>query len=173
MDGCSVYMPCFDPEIDTFERWVLDWRIELTISLRKRSPFSITALVMVGAKVCDAGGPVSDLQRLCRQHAEKIGASTLFTPVAKIEVVQAMIVLSSWGDTSWRPGGHAIRMAMDMGLYRCLPLLAKGKMGKGKNAQELKEEYPLVVGARVWLTVSLSTLTLANVCSFSRWNTSE
>ena len=142
MQGCLVYMPCFDTEVDTFE------------SLRKRSPFCLTALVMVGAKISDAGRPVSELQRKCREHAERIGMSTLFSPVALIEVVQAMIVLASWGDTSWRPGGHAIRMAMDMGLYRCLPLLAKGNMGKGKTAEKLKDEYPLVVGARIWLTVS-------------------
>lgn len=111
---------------------------------------------MVGAKVLDAGGPVSDLQRLAREHAEKIGMSTLFTPVARIEVVQAMIVLASWGDTSWRPGGHAMRIAMDMGLYRCLPLLYQGGMGSGKRGVELQEEWPLVVGARVWLTVSAS-----------------
>jgi hypothetical protein len=36
---------------------------------------------------------------------------TLFTPVARIEVLQAMIVMASWGDTSWRPGGHALRIA--------------------------------------------------------------
>lgn len=110
---------------------------------------------MVGAKVIDAGGPVSDLQRQCREHAEKIGMSTLFTPIARIEVVQAMIVLASWGDTSWRPGGHAMRIAMDMGLYRCLPLLAQSGMGKGKRGFELREEWALVVGARVWLTVGI------------------
>jgi hypothetical protein len=35
MEGSLMYMPCFDPEIDTFE------------SLRNRSPFCITTLVMV------------------------------------------------------------------------------------------------------------------------------
>ena len=142
IDGCLIYMPCFDPEVDTFE------------SLRARSPFLITTLVMVGAKVTDAAGPVSDLQRQCREHAEAIGQTTLFSPVARIEVVQAMIVLASWGDTSWRPGGHALRMAMDMGLYRCLPLLVQSGMGKGKTREGLRQEWGLVVGTRVWLTVS-------------------
>lgn len=144
MEHCLIYMPCFDPEIDTFE------------SLLKRSPFCITTFVMVMAKIQEAGGPVSELHRLCREHAETIGTSTLFSPVARIEVVQAMIVLASWGDTTWRPGGHALRMAMDMGLYRCLPLLVQSGMGKGKSSVELQEEYPLVVGTRVWLTVSFT-----------------
>jgi len=110
---------------------------------------------MVITKILDAGAgqPASTLQKQCREHAEKIGMSTLFTPIARIEVVQALIILASWGDTSWRPGGHALRMAMDMGLYRCLPMLMKGGMGRGKGLEELREEWQLVVGARVWLTV--------------------
>lgn len=48
-----------------------------------------------------------------------------------------------------------MRIAMDMGLYRCLPLLAQSGMGKGKRGFELREEWALVVGARVWLTVGI------------------
>ncbi|RXK36515.1 hypothetical protein M231_06237 [Tremella mesenterica] len=138
---CHMYMPCFDPEVDTWD------------SLRRRSPFCITAIMMVGAKVEDAGGPESELQRQCREHAEKIGMSTLFTPISRIEVVQAMVIMASWGDTSWRPGGHAMRIAMDMGLYRCLPYLAQNGMGAGKTPDQIREDYPLVVGARMWLAI--------------------
>lgn len=45
-------------------------------------------------------------------------------------------------------------MAMDMGLYRCLPYLVRTGMGADKNAEQLEEEHALVVGSRVWLTVS-------------------
>jgi hypothetical protein len=55
-----------------------------------RSPFSITAIIMVGARVRDGGGPMSDVQRQCLQHAQKIAVGTLFHPVARIEAVQAM-----------------------------------------------------------------------------------
>lgn len=65
-----------------------------------------------------------------------------------------LVILSSWGDTSWRPGGHALRIAMDMGLYRCIPFLLETGMGIGKTEAELQEERPLVVGARCWLAVS-------------------
>jgi hypothetical protein len=67
---------------------------KLIASLRLRSPFSITAMIMVGARVRDGGGPVSDVQRACRQHAQRIGVGTLFNPVARIEAVQAMSELS-------------------------------------------------------------------------------
>ena len=111
---------------------------------------------MIGSKVTDPAGTISELQRRCREHTEMIGMATLFTPTACMEEVQAMIALASWGDTSWRPGGHATRMAMDLGLYRCLPLLRQGGMGKGKTGHELRAEWPLVEGARTWLTVSLT-----------------
>ncbi|BEI86267.1 hypothetical protein CcaverHIS002_0605540 [Cutaneotrichosporon cavernicola] len=145
----QVYVPIFDPEVDTWE------------SLCERSPFAVTAIVMVGSKIEDAGSPPSALQTQCREHAEMIGMHTLFTPVARIEVLQAMIVMASWGDTSWRPGGHALRIAMDMGLYRCLPYLSQMGMGAGKSAAELSEERPLVVGARLWLALYKSEFEMA------------
>lgn len=45
-------------------------------------------------------------------------------------------------------------MALDMGLYRCLPYLVRTGMGSDKSPEQLEEERALVVGARVWLTVS-------------------
>nr|XP_031860933.1 uncharacterized protein CI109_003660 [Kwoniella shandongensis]KAA5528005.1 hypothetical protein CI109_003660 [Kwoniella shandongensis] len=140
-DKCGVYQPCFDPEHDTWD------------SLRDRSPFAITAILAVAAKCEDAAGTPSELQFKCREYAEKIGMSTLFTPVSRVEIVQAMILLASWGETFWRPGGHAIRMAMDLGLYKCLPYLIESDMGAGKTPEEIEMERPVVVGARVWLTL--------------------
>ncbi|EIW72511.1 hypothetical protein TREMEDRAFT_41800 [Tremella mesenterica DSM 1558] len=55
--------------------------------------------------------------------------------------------------------GHAMRIAMDMGLYRCLPYLAQNGMGAGKTPDQIREDYPLVVGARMWLAVSRMKLT--------------
>lgn len=80
-------------------------------SLRHRSPFSVSTLMMVGKRVEDAGGTTSDLQLKCKEHAELIGKSTLFSPVANIEAVQALIILASWGDTVWRPGNLAFTIA--------------------------------------------------------------
>lgn len=42
-----------------------------------------------------------------------------------------------------------------MGLYRCLPYLAETGMGAGKTPVQLEEERSMVVGARVWIAVSL------------------
>lgn len=47
---------------------------------------------------------------------------------------------------------------MDMGLYRCLPYLSQTGMGARKSLTELQDERPLVVGARLWLAVSVPSL---------------
>jgi len=45
-----------------------------------------------------------------------------------------------------------------MDMHRCLPVLHKSGMGAGKTPDELEKERPLVIGARVWLAVSLGKL---------------
>ena len=54
-------------------------------SLRVRSPFSITAIVMAGARVRDGGGPISDVQRLAREHAQRIAVGTFSRGCARVE----------------------------------------------------------------------------------------
>lgn len=58
--------------------------------MRSRSPLCTTALIHVASKVEDAGKPPSQLQLKSREHAEKIAMGTLFSPVARLEVVQAL-----------------------------------------------------------------------------------
>lgn len=97
--------------------------------------------------------------------------STLFNPVSRIEAVQAMsrsfasvhvqvshpVLLATFSDESgWLPGGHAVRMALDLGINQAFLLLLKSGMGAGKSKSELEEERPLVVQARVWFCVSRS-----------------
>ena len=48
----------------------------LNDSLRRRSPFSITAILFVGQRIKDAGKGASELQTRLREHAENIGASS-------------------------------------------------------------------------------------------------
>ncbi|WVF72211.1 hypothetical protein IAT40_007023 [Kwoniella sp. CBS 6097] len=142
--GSSNFIPCFDPNTDTWD------------SLRVRSPFAITAIIFVGARVRDGGGPQSDTQRLSRQHAERVATHTMFHPVGqRIEAVQSMILLAAFRDNGWLPGGHAVRMAVDMGINRSFLHLLRTGMGKGKTKEELEEERSLVVQSRVWLCLYL------------------
>jgi uncharacterized membrane protein YqiK len=50
--------------------------------------------------------------------------------------------------------GHAVRMAIDMGVNRSFLHLLRSGMGKGKTVEELEEERHLVVQSRVWFCVS-------------------
>jgi hypothetical protein len=95
-------------------------------SLRIRSPFSITTILMVGARVRDGGEAPSDVQLACKSHAQRIGMSfqneliiavgTLFNPVARVEAVQAMsesppdtadaVLLAAFSENGWLPGGE-------------------------------------------------------------------
>ncbi|WWD16319.1 hypothetical protein CI109_100745 [Kwoniella shandongensis] len=149
--GAHSFMPVYDPSEDTWQ------------SLRSRSPFSIAAILFVGKKIQDAGKPESELQRQLREHAENIGKTTLFSPIASIEALQAMIILASWGDTGWRPGSHAVSIAFDMELYKCLPKLA-ARAAAWHEARTPSEQVPsrsLVVGARLWLLVSKMAIEMA------------
>ncbi|KAL1406859.1 hypothetical protein Q8F55_006268 [Vanrija albida] len=141
--GSCNFLPCYDPTFDTWE------------SLKIRSPFSITCITMVGARVRDGGGPVGDVQRLCREHAQRVAMGTMFNPVARIEAVQAMSILAAFSDNGWLPGGHAVRMALDMGINKSFIKLLRTGMGKGKTPEELEEERPLVVHSRVWFCLYL------------------
>ncbi|WVN85319.1 uncharacterized protein L203_100464 [Cryptococcus depauperatus CBS 7841] len=141
--GSSNFIPCYDPAVDTWE------------SLRERSPFSITAIIWVGARVRDGGGPYSEVQKACRAHAETIAKGTLFNPVHRIEAIQGMILISAFQDNGWLPGGHAVRMAIDMGINRSFIHLLRTGMGRGKSKEELEEERALVIHSRVWFGLYL------------------
>lgn len=76
-----------------------------------------------------------------------------------------VVLLAAFGENGWLPGGglsnltqmtagHAVRMAIDMGINRSFMQLLRTGMGKGKTMEQLEEERHLVVHSRVWLCVS-------------------
>lgn len=50
--------------------------------------------------------------------------------------------------------GHAVRLAMDLGLNRAFNELLQTGMGAGRSGAELERERALVEKARVWFCVS-------------------
>jgi hypothetical protein len=52
-----------------------------------------------------------------------------------------------------KSAGHAVRMAIDMGLNRSFLHLLRTGVGKGKSQEELEEERYLVVQSRIWFCV--------------------
>ncbi|KAG8906158.1 hypothetical protein FRB99_007472 [Tulasnella sp. 403] len=133
--GCHIFIPLFDPAYDTFE------------SLRDRTPFCFDAVLAVASKIRAGTGPPSETFHRCLEEAQGIARSTLFGPIVRKEAVQAMLLLSAWSTNGWLPSGHAMRMALDLGLHRALEKLADTNSKKRTD----EEERDLVVSARIWL----------------------
>ncbi|KAK4689740.1 large subunit ribosomal protein L4, partial [Tremellales sp. Uapishka_1] len=159
--GSSNFISCYDRNVDTWE------------SLKIRSPFSISAMIMVGARVRDGGGPMSEVQRLCKEHVQRIGEEAAFEAMSPSDTTISGRHALSGRDTdrshpsndrrvcllrermAARRAGHAVRMAIDMGINTAFDRLLKSGMGKGKTPDELEEERPLVVHSRVWFCLYL------------------
>ncbi|KAH9051405.1 hypothetical protein EDB83DRAFT_2626891 [Lactarius deliciosus] len=115
--GCHLFIPIFDVSYDTYE------------GLMERSPWTFDAILAA------------------LEEAQGIARSSLFGPVVRKEAVQGMLLLAAWSTNGWLPSGHAMRMALDLGLHRALEKLADSN---GKKRGE-EEERDLVVSSRIWL----------------------
>ncbi|KIM29878.1 hypothetical protein M408DRAFT_328654 [Serendipita vermifera MAFF 305830] len=134
--GCHLFIPLFDPAYDTYE------------GIKERSPFCFDAILAVAAKIRAGGGSPGPAFYRCLEEAQGIARSTLFGPVVRKEAVQAMLLLAAWSTSGWLPSGHAMRMALDLGLHRALEKLAETTPGRVRSQEE---ERDLVVSARIWL----------------------
>lgn len=133
--GCHLFIPLFDPNYDTFE------------SMMERSPWTFDAILAIAAKIRSGNGTLSPTFYKCLEEAQGIARSSLFGPVVRKEAVQGMLLLAAWSTNGWLPSGHAMRMALDLGLHRALEKLADDT---SKQRTE-DEERELVVSARIWL----------------------
>lgn len=74
-----------------------------------------------------------------------------------------MLLLAAWSTNGWLPSGHAMRMALDLGLHRALDKLAD-ENAKKRSAEEerdlgilylvdclFKANIDPVISARIWL----------------------
>lgn len=77
-----------------------------------------------------------------------------------------MLLLAAWSTNGWLPSGHAMRMALDLGLHRALEKLADTDSSKKRTEEEERDLgmfrlwwayllcssfWLLVVSARIWL----------------------
>lgn len=139
--GCSTFLPVFDASVDTYE------------VLHERSPFAVDCICMVAAKVRDGGSNPSEIFLKCLEEVQAISCATLFSPVARQEAVQAMVLVSGWSDNGWLSGGHAVRMAMELSMHKAWPELLK-RMKAGKASASSKDRQ-LVVSSRTWFCLYL------------------
>lgn len=132
--GCHLFIPLFDPAYDTYE------------SLMERSPWTFDAILAVAGKIKSGNGPLSPTFYKCLEEAQGIARSSLFGPVVRKEAVQGMLLLAAWSTNGWLPSGHAMRMALDLGLHRALEKLADENRHRSEE-----QERDLVISARIWL----------------------
>ncbi|RSH80119.1 hypothetical protein EHS25_007321 [Saitozyma podzolica] len=164
-----LFMPVYDPIQDTFP------------SLRRRSPISITAILLAAKLAEDGGNDPSPLQRKLYQQAELLGESH---PASLAELIEqscghfstpsrgsrpckrlvggahgrcrrradtCSAILACWVDSGWKLGALAVSISMDMEIHSCLSWLDQRGMGKGKKLDQVESERPAVIGARLWL----------------------
>ncbi|WOO83172.1 Protein priB [Vanrija pseudolonga] len=135
------FVPILDPREDTWDE------------LRRRSPFLLTVLLLAAARAREGAGPPSPLSKRFKEHCEHLARLTLFSPVSALETVQALTLLTCWGDSTWRLCCHATTIAVDMGLFKCIPYLLRMRDSWNKSPEFLERQRPLIIGARIWLAL--------------------
>ena len=134
--GCHLFIPLFDPAYDTYE------------GVRERSPWTFDAILAVAGKIRSGNNQPGPTFYKALEEAQGIARASLFGPVGRKEAVQGMLLLAAWSTNGWLPSGHAMRMALDLGLHRALEKLADPEHAKKRTEEE---ERDLVVSSRIWL----------------------
>ncbi|KAG9019268.1 hypothetical protein FRB90_004537 [Tulasnella sp. 427] len=131
----------------------IGFSVDTYASIKERSPFLLCALLMVGAKVRD-GPVVSDLQALLLQEATEHAKDRVFESKCRVEDVQALLLLAGWshsmGGVGWLTAGHAIRVAVELGVHKALSRLEKMQASHNSDPERHR---PLITAARTWLAL--------------------
>ncbi|KDQ21446.1 hypothetical protein BOTBODRAFT_182777 [Botryobasidium botryosum FD-172 SS1] len=143
--GCYRLLAVFDPARDTYE------------SIKSRSPLCFCAILMVASKVRDGGGPPSELHNMLAKECVRMARETMFREsedkAINVEAIDAMLLIAGWshstGGTGWLTAGHAIRCAVELGLHKALPRLAKKTRGRPATGNA-EADGGLIVAARTW-----------------------
>ena len=113
----------FDPTYDTYD------------GLPERSPWTFDAILAIASKIRSGTGPLTPSFYRSLEEAQGIARSSIFGPVVRKEAVQGMLLLAAWSTNGWLPSGHAMRMALDLGLHRAFE-----KLADHDNKQRSEEE---------------------------------
>ena len=135
----------------------------------ERTPWTFDAILAVASKIRSGTGPLSPSFYKSLEEAQGIARSSLFGPVVRKEAVQGMLLLAAWSTNGWLPSGHAMRMALDLGLHRALDKLAE-ENGVKKRAEDeernlgMSPYYSLIAFAQtaiLWYSCICSYLALS------------
>ncbi|QRW24935.1 Fungal specific transcription factor domain [Rhizoctonia solani] len=139
--GCYRVLAVFNKSIDTLA------------SIRARSPFLLNCILMTASKARDGGGPPSQTQMALVRECSCMAKEYLFGPVKSVEIVQGLLLIAGWshstGPIGWLAAGHAIRYAVELGLHKALPRLAR-RQNVPSTDRTSDTERALIVAARTW-----------------------
>ena len=71
----------------------------------------------------------------------------------ELSSIDPAVLVSGWSENGWLSGGHAVRMALELGMHKAWPKLLK-RMKAGKSAAS-NEERELVIATRTWFCLYL------------------
>lgn len=117
----------------------------------ERTPWTFNSILAIAAKIRSGDGPLSPTFHKCLEEAQGIARSSLFGPILRKEAVQGMLLLAAWSTSGWLPSGHAIRMALDLGLNGALEKLAHESDQETRRTEA--EERNLGITCRVILFI--------------------
>ena len=80
-----------------------------------------------------------DLLFLALSSVRKLSRVIFFSSLLSVTIdLTGMLLLAAWSAHGWLPSGHAMRMALDLGLHRALEKLADDN-GKQRSEEEERD----------------------------------
>ncbi|KAF4459074.1 hypothetical protein FALBO_14168 [Fusarium albosuccineum] len=122
MANANVFLPLFDPAVDTFD------------AIRQSSTFCFTVVLAVALRAESAAGNNHEKIQYCFEEAQKLSTMTLFARSARLETIQGMLLLAANSENNWFAISHVYQMSQDMGL----PDLIQPETDNGGNETTTK-----------------------------------
>ncbi|KAF5009275.1 hypothetical protein FDECE_4487 [Fusarium decemcellulare] len=104
MANANVFLPLFDPGVDTFD------------AVRQSSTFCFTVVLAVALRAESTAGNNHEKIQYCFEEAQKLSIMTLFAGSARLETIQGMLLLAANSENNWFAISHAYQMSQEMGL---------------------------------------------------------
>ncbi|KAJ3536659.1 hypothetical protein NM208_g6628 [Fusarium decemcellulare] len=104
MANANVFLPLFDPVVDTFD------------AIRQSSTFCFTVILAVALRAESTCANNHDKIRHCFNEAQKLASESLFTRSVRLETIQGMLLLAANSENNWFAISHAYQMSQDLGL---------------------------------------------------------
>ncbi|KIW32240.1 uncharacterized protein PV07_03800 [Cladophialophora immunda] len=139
MHGGNAFLPIFDPLLDTFD------------SIRQTSPFTLTVILYVAARHQHIQETNSPTLQLCKEEALRYAAESLFQNPCSLETLEAMTILAVHSEKTWFALGHALQMALDLGIHYTVRKIISSSVSQANSSTSTRVTRIDLRFARIWL----------------------